>query len=31
MNWNIKPVQDTEGYRTAEVTLGGVDTKELSV
>ena len=28
-NWNIKPT-GTEGYRTAEVTLGGVDTKELS-
>lgn len=27
--WNIVP-QGTEGYRTAEVTLGGVDTKELS-
>ena len=28
-NWNINPT-GTEGYRTAEVTLGGVDTKELS-
>lgn len=28
-NWNIKP-NGTEGYRTAEVTLGGVDTNELS-
>jgi predicted Rossmann fold flavoprotein len=28
-NWVIKP-SGTEGYRTAEVTLGGVDTKELS-
>ncbi|MFT5425649.1 MAG: putative Rossmann fold flavoprotein [Gammaproteobacteria bacterium] len=27
--WKIKP-NATEGYRTAEVTLGGVDTKELS-
>ena len=27
--WIIKPT-GTEGYRTAEVTLGGVDTKELS-
>ena len=27
--WTIKPT-GTEGYRTAEVTLGGVDTKELS-
>lgn len=27
--WRIVPV-GTEGYRTAEVTLGGVDTKELS-
>ena len=27
--WRIKPAA-TEGYRTAEVTLGGVDTKELS-
>jgi predicted Rossmann fold flavoprotein len=27
--WIIKPV-GSEGYRTAEVTLGGVDTKELS-
>lgn len=27
-NWQIKPV-GSEGYRTAEVTLGGVDTKEL--
>ena len=28
-NWKLKP-SGTEGYRTAEVTLGGVDTKELS-
>jgi predicted Rossmann fold flavoprotein len=28
-NWRLRPV-GTEGYRTAEVTLGGVDTKELS-
>ena len=28
-NWIISPT-GTEGYRTAEVTLGGVDTKELS-
>ncbi|MCU7554755.1 NAD(P)/FAD-dependent oxidoreductase [Alteromonas sp. ASW11-19] len=28
-NWQIKP-NCTEGYRTAEVTLGGVDTNELS-
>ncbi len=28
-NWQIKPV-GSEGYRTAEVTLGGVDTKELN-
>ncbi len=28
-NWNIKP-NGTEGYRTAEVTLGGVDCDELS-
>ncbi|WP_417763491.1 NAD(P)/FAD-dependent oxidoreductase [Shewanella sp.] len=27
--WSIKP-NGTEGYRTAEVTLGGVDTDELS-
>jgi len=27
--WTIKPAS-TEGYRTAEVTLGGVDTTELS-
>ena len=27
--WKIKP-GGTEGYRTAEVTLGGVDTNELS-
>ena len=27
--WPIKPAA-TEGYRTAEVTLGGVDTDELS-
>lgn len=28
-NWQLKPA-GTEGYRTAEVTLGGVDTDELS-
>lgn len=28
-NWSIKPAA-TEGYRTAEVTMGGVDTDELS-
>lgn len=28
-NWQLTPV-GTEGYRTAEVTLGGVDTDELS-
>ncbi len=28
-NWQIKP-NATEGYRTAEVTHGGVDTNELS-
>ena len=28
-NWSLKPAA-TEGYRTAEVTLGGVDTDELS-
>jgi len=28
-NWEIRPAA-TEGYRTAEVTLGGVDTNELS-
>jgi hypothetical protein len=28
-NWTIKPA-GTEGYRTAEVTLGGVDTEEIS-
>jgi len=27
--WNLKPAA-TEGYRTAEVTLGGVDTRDLS-
>ncbi|KAA1171264.1 NAD(P)/FAD-dependent oxidoreductase [Marinobacter salinexigens] len=27
--WHIKP-SGTEGYRTAEVTLGGVDTRQLS-
>jgi hypothetical protein len=27
--WQLKPAA-TEGYRTAEVTLGGVDTDELS-
>lgn len=28
-NWEIKP-SSTEGFRTAEVTLGGIDTNELS-
>lgn len=28
-HWSLKPAA-TEGYRTAEVTLGGVDTSELS-
>jgi len=28
-NWEVKP-SGTEGYRTAEVTLGGVDTDDLS-
>ncbi len=28
-NWTIKPA-GTEGYRTAEVTLGGIDTSELN-
>jgi predicted Rossmann fold flavoprotein len=28
-DWSLKPAA-TEGYRTAEVTLGGVDTRELS-
>jgi predicted Rossmann fold flavoprotein len=28
-SWSIKPAA-TEGYRTAEVTLGGVDTDEIS-
>lgn len=28
-NWTLRPAS-TEGYRTAEVTVGGVDTKELS-
>lgn len=28
-SWSLKPA-GTEGYRTAEVTLGGVDTNELS-
>jgi predicted Rossmann fold flavoprotein len=28
-NWEIRPA-GTEGYRTAEVTLGGIDTNELS-
>jgi predicted flavoprotein YhiN len=27
--WQLKPA-GTEGYRTAEVTLGGIDTNELS-
>jgi predicted Rossmann fold flavoprotein len=29
INWRVQP-NGTEGYRTAEVTLGGVDTNELS-
>jgi predicted Rossmann fold flavoprotein len=29
MHWRIKP-SGTEGYRTAEVTLGGIDTNEIS-
>lgn len=28
-NWQLTP-SGTEGYRTAEVTLGGVDTQEVS-
>jgi predicted Rossmann fold flavoprotein len=28
-HWRLKP-NGTEGYRTAEVTVGGVDTNELS-
>ena len=28
-NWQVKPA-DTEGYRTAEVTLGGIDTDGVS-
>jgi hypothetical protein len=28
-NWVLRPA-GTEGYRTAEVTLGGIDTDELS-
>jgi len=28
-NWRVKP-SGSEGYRTAEVTLGGVDTRELN-
>jgi predicted Rossmann fold flavoprotein len=28
-NWQLKPA-GTEGYRTAEVTLGGIDTNDLS-
>ncbi|MCZ7393890.1 MAG: NAD(P)/FAD-dependent oxidoreductase [Candidatus Methanoperedens sp.] len=28
-NWEIKP-KSTEGFKTAEVTLGGIDTNELS-
>ncbi len=28
-NWRVKP-SGTEGYRTAEVTVGGVDTQQLS-
>jgi len=27
--WPLKPA-GTEGYRTAEVTLGGIDTRDLS-
>ena len=27
--WSLKPA-GTEGYRTAEVTLGGIDTRDLS-
>ncbi len=27
-DWTIKPA-GTEGYRTAEVTLGGIDTRDL--
>ena len=29
MSWSVKP-NGNEGYRTAEVTLGGVDTDEIS-
>ena len=28
-HWSLQPAA-TEGYRTAEVTLGGIDTNELS-
>ena len=28
-NWSVSPT-GSEGYRTAEVTLGGIDTNELS-
>ena len=28
-NWTLQPI-GSEGYRTAEVTLGGVDTKDLN-
>ena len=28
-HWQITPT-DTEGYATAEVTVGGIDTRELS-
>lgn len=28
-NWSVKP-KGSEGFRTAEVTVGGIDTKELS-
>ncbi|MFT7653522.1 MAG: putative flavoprotein YhiN, partial [Candidatus Azotimanducaceae bacterium] len=28
-NWHFKP-GGSEGYRTAEVTLGGIDTREVS-
>ena len=28
-NWNLRP-SGTEGYRTAEVTLGGIDTNQIS-
>ena len=28
-NWNVNPT-GSEGYKTAEVTLGGIDTNEIS-